>query len=204
MVLARKAQAGQLRTTWFARHNLTPLTEPPEHWPAAYRDVVRRRVAAIQNRAELGILEQPEFKRRWAVESSGQDRTAALRAWLLNRCEAPELWYDHHGGAKRPRPLTVAGLAELVGQDASVVQVASIHAPDRNLAEVLAEIAADEHVPASAVLRYRESGLLKRAAWETVWRLQREEDAAYASGDHVKAIEIREGIPNPPKYTLAD
>ena len=53
------------------------------------------------------------------------------------------------------------------------------------------------HVPHLAQLRYRGSGLLKRAVWEQAWELQRAEDrtgrqldipvpAIYASADFVK------------------
>ena len=45
-----------------------------------------------------------------------------------------------------------------------------------------------------AALRYTESGMQKRAAWEEVWRLQRREDAGQDVG----------AIPVPPKYAQAD
>jgi hypothetical protein len=48
-------------------------------------------------------------------------------------------------------------------------------------------------VPHLPILRYSESGLRKRAEWESVWDLQRKEDA----GDKVE-------IPVPPKYVSKD
>lgn len=59
----------------------------------------------------------------------------------------------------------------------------------------------DEHVPFLSALRYKPSGLKKRADWEHVWDLQREEDAAE---DEPAKRKIRDTIPVPPKYTSAD
>ena len=79
-----------------------------------------------------------------------------------------------------------------------VVSVARLLArPDADLRGVLAEIIAEVHVPYLAQFRYRGSGLLKRAAWEQAWELQRAEDRTgrqldipvptiYASADFVK------------------
>jgi hypothetical protein len=65
---------------------------------------------------------------------------------------------------------------------------------DMPLVEVLEEIVKDEHVPYLAALRYKDSGLSKRADWEQVWELQREEDRTGKRLD----------IALPPKYTSAD
>ncbi|MFJ2304741.1 DUF7008 domain-containing protein [Streptomyces sp. NPDC087787] len=51
-----------------------------------------------------------------------------------------------------------------------------------------------EHVPYLAALRYKDSGLRKRAQWEQVWEQQREEDRTGQRLD----------IKVPPKYTSAD
>jgi hypothetical protein len=56
-------------------------------------------------------------------------------------------------------------------------------------------------MPFLAVLRYKPSGLKKRADWEEVWDLQRPEDAA---PDESAKRKIRDSIPVPPKYTSAD
>ena len=37
VVLARKMAAGEVQTTWFERHNSTPITELPRHWPDPVR-----------------------------------------------------------------------------------------------------------------------------------------------------------------------
>src|SRR5690606_38017914 len=47
IVLARRIAAGEVETTWFARHGSTPITGVPAHWPADYRALVERRIALI-------------------------------------------------------------------------------------------------------------------------------------------------------------
>jgi len=203
IVLARKAASGQARTTWFTRHGLTPMTEPSAAWPIAYRETVRNRIAAIESHPDLAILEQPEFKRRWSGEGWDQERETALRTWLLDQCERPELWYEDHSGALRPRPLTITRLAGILQEASAVTAAANAYAPGASLTEVLDDIIAGEHIAAAPALRYRESGMLKRAAWERVWRLQREEDGARRESNAVMANEIRDSIPSPPQVHVS-
>src|SRR5690606_8975491 len=66
---------------------------------------------------------------------------------------------------------------------------------------VVADLITDEHVPFLAALRYKPSGLKKRADWEHVWDLQRQEDAI---PDGYEKNLFRDAIPVPPKYTSAD
>ncbi|MFC4854142.1 BREX-2 system adenine-specific DNA-methyltransferase PglX [Actinophytocola glycyrrhizae] len=204
IVLARRIAAGEVATTWFERHGSTPITGLPEHWPETYRDVVERRIAAIQHDASLGILEQPGFKRRWATEGWDKLQQVALHDWLLRRCEAPELWFAHRDGVKCPHPLTIDQLADQLQLDQAVVDVAGIYAPGQDLVEVLSDLIAEEQVPYLAALRYRESGLLKRAQWEEVWALQRQEDEARSNGQEALAVEIHGRTPVPPKYSATD
>ncbi|HEX5496280.1 MAG TPA: DNA methylase, partial [Mycobacteriales bacterium] len=65
---------------------------------------------------------------------------------------------------------------------------------DAPLADVLAAVVAEEHVPYLAALRYSDTGLRKRAEWEHVWDLQRQEDRTGKRLD----------IPVPPKYGPPD
>ncbi|MGH4021345.1 MAG: BREX-2 system adenine-specific DNA-methyltransferase PglX [Pseudonocardiaceae bacterium] len=204
IVLARRVAAGRLETTWFARHGSPPVTELPQHWPTAYQNVVRRRIGAIENQAEIGILERPEFKRRWATNGWDAIERAALRDWLLDRCEESQIWFDDRGGTRHPRPLTVGQLADRLRSDRTLVEAAGMYGPGQSLTDVLEGLIANEHVPYLASLRYRGSGLLKRAQWEEVWRLQRDEDIVRASGKEDAAIQIRDKIPQPPKYSSAD
>ncbi|MCI2422751.1 BREX-2 system adenine-specific DNA-methyltransferase PglX [Saccharopolyspora sp. K220] len=203
IVLARKTAEGDA-TEWFHRHGSTPVTELPEHWPPGYRDVVQRRINAIEEFTRIGTIERPEFKRRWVTDGWDKMQEAALRDWLLDRCEAPALWFNDNAGTKHPRPLTVNQLAGLLGADDEVVEAAEIYAPGRQLTEILADLVGTAQVPYLAALRYRESGLRKRSEWEQVWQLQRQEDEARSSRCEAAAIEQRDEIPVPSKYSAAD
>ncbi|WFE65524.1 BREX-2 system adenine-specific DNA-methyltransferase PglX [Micromonospora sp. WMMD714] len=201
IVLARRVAAGEAETQWFARHSSTPITELPAHWSDDYRAVVRRRIEVIEANRNIGLIERPECKRRWATDGWDAMQAKALRDWLLDRCEARELWYHHVDGVEQPRPLTTAQLADELRRDADVLTVAGLYAPGQDLGTVIAGLVADEHVPHLAALRYKDSGLGKRADWEQVWELQRAEDAL---PDEAARREFRKGIPVPPKYTSAD
>src|SRR5262249_46061875 len=65
IVLARKVRDEGLHTAWFERHGSTPITDVPDHWPADYRELVERRIAAIENNPQIALIEQPQYKRRW-------------------------------------------------------------------------------------------------------------------------------------------
>jgi hypothetical protein len=79
--------------------------------------------------------------------------------------------------------------------DADWIAVAEIYngGPIENLENVVIELAMSEAVSFLPVLRYTETGLRRRAEWDQVWRLQREEDR----GSNVE-------IPVPLKYTAKD
>jgi hypothetical protein len=201
IVLARKMARCEAETQWFARHGSTPITELPEHWPAEYRAVVERRITVVEGNRNIGLIERPECKRRWATEGWEAMQAKALREWLLDRCEARGLWFHHLDGIEHPRPLSVGQLADELRRDPDVLAGAALYAPGRDLAKVLADLVADEHVPYLAALRYKDTGLDKRADWEDVWRQQREEDAA--TDDAIKR-KIRDRIPVPPKYKPVD
>nr|WP_026455415.1 BREX-2 system adenine-specific DNA-methyltransferase PglX [Saccharomonospora iraqiensis] len=200
IVLARRVAAGEVDTAWFDRHGSTPVTEVPQHWPEWYRQLVQDRIEAIESRRDLELLERPEHKRRWAAESWEKREAEALRTWLLDRCERRELWFGLRDGFEQPRTRTVHQLADAFRDDADMHAVASLYAadhlgkPDLSLAQVLERVVADQHVPYLAALRFKEPGLRKRAQWERVWQLQREEDATGRRLD----------IPVPPKYTSGD
>lgn len=182
IVLARKVEAGEVETAWFTRHGSTPVTEIPAHWPDWYRDIVQARIDIITSRKDIALIERPECKRRWSAEPWEKKERAALRTWLLDRCEDRALWFEVRDGMKQPRPLTVNNLADKLGSDADFTSVAALYAadhlgkPDLPLAQVLTEVIADEHVPYLAAMRYKDSGLRTRAEWEKVWEKQREED----------------------------
>ena len=196
IVMARRMKVGELETEWFTRLGSTPVTEIPVDWPQEYRDVVAKRIEAIERRRDIGLLERPECKRRWQSEAWKKKEQAALRNWLLDRCEDRDLWYvTDHQGSQQPRSMTVNRLADRMRGDADVVSVARLFGgQDADLADVLKEIIADEHVPYLSQFRYAGTGLLKRLLWEKTWDQQREEDRTGQRLD----------IPVPPKYKKED
>ena len=193
IVLARALVDGSDSSAWFARHNSTPITSLPEHWPADYRALVQRRIDLIESDPSIRLLEKPENKRRWASEPWEKQQTAALRSWLLDRLESRAYWFDRQG---RPAPLSIAQLADRVERDADFVSVLALWQGMQGVPVVksLTSLLADEAVPYLAAWRYKESGLRKRADWEATWALQRREDAGESVGV----------IPVPPKYTNTD
>ncbi|WP_420734644.1 BREX-2 system adenine-specific DNA-methyltransferase PglX [Brevibacterium luteolum] len=193
IVLARKVAAGQAQTAWFERHGSTPVTEIPDRWPAAYRDLVQRRIDLIQSDRSIGLLERPEYKRRWAATPWEKQQEQALRGWLLDRLEDRRYWFDAQG---RPMPRSIAQLADLVARDEEVMGVLALWEGRRDvpLTTSLTRLLVDEAVPYLAAYRLKETGMRKRAAWEETWDLQRREDAGEQVGP----------IPVPPKYTSAD
>ncbi|MFB8780455.1 hypothetical protein VSS38_12215 [Streptomyces albogriseolus] len=96
---------------------------------------------------------------------------AALRSWLLDAAERGELWFEERDGFTVPRPLTVNQRADELRHDQEVQAVAALYAADHlgKRDASLATVIAAEHVPYLAALRYKDSGLRKRAQWKQVW-----------------------------------
>lgn len=196
IVMARKMAADELETTWFTRHGSVPTTEIPDHWPAAYRAVVERRIALIESHRYIGLVEKPEYKRRWQWSDAGFEsgwavrEKDALERWQLDRLEEERYWQGD------PALKSVNVLADLARGDAEFCRAAALYEgqdhPD--LATLVARLVAKESVPFLPSLRYAESGRRKRAQWERVWDLQRRED----EGSDVDAIDV------PPKYKRED
>ncbi|MFE2473741.1 BREX-2 system adenine-specific DNA-methyltransferase PglX [Streptomyces mirabilis] len=198
IVLARRIASGEVATKWFTHHGHTPITEIPSHWPTPYREIVQKRIDAIESNRAIGMVERPEYKRRWATEGWDALQEKALRSWLLDRMENRDHWFEENG---HPTILTLARFADALSRDEDFVSVAKLYAPRKELVKVVAELITDEHVPFLSALRYKPSGMKKRADWEEVWDLQRKEDAA---PDEPARRKIRDSIPVPPKYTSAD
>ena len=213
IVLARRIAEGEVETKWFERHGSTPITEIPEHWPVAYHDLIRRRIEAIESNASVALIEQPEYKRRWNDEPWEAQQERALCGWLLDRLETPSLWSE-------PRLTTTATLADRMREDQEFLQVAELYTgrPDFDVAKLVAGLVDNQSVPLLSVLRYKPSGLRKRAAWERTWDLQGLEDAIetrvelpasdpeHLTAEEAAALKAKEigAIPVPPRYTSAD
>ena len=218
IVMARKMAAGELETTWFERHGSTPITEIPTEWPDDYKQLVEQRIKLMQTDRNIGLIEQPEYKRRWNTESWESQLERALRSWLLNRLET---YFDFDGrmnDAGTPTAtleiglISLAQLADAARQDADFMQVAALYRDDPafEVLKLVSDLVEAESVPLLPVLRYKAAGLRKRAEWERTWELQREEDKLTQRREDAKEdvplsglAALRE-IPVPPKYTSGD
>jgi hypothetical protein len=241
IVLARKMAAGETQTTWFERHASTPITELPAEWPADYRQLVERRIAMIESDPNIRLIEQPEYKRRWNTEPWDTQLERALREWLLDRLES---YFDFDGRMResgqqsavggQPEEkkaesrsliaesslVSVAKLADVARQDAEFQQVGELYCDDPafDVQKLVEELVAAECVPFLPALRYKDSGLRKRAEWEQTWAFQRLEDAIDSRTKlpendpqyltEVQARDLKQhqigDIPVPPKYASAD
>ena len=201
IALARKVACGDAETAWFARHGSTPITELPSAWPDWYRDLVNRRIELIESDSDVALVERPENKRRWARDSWESLESEALESWLLDRLEDRRLWFEGTGDAERAVCRSLAQLADQIAiLDPDFLNVARLW---KGMVEIdpvgiVAELVADEHVPAQSAARYKAKGFDKRRQWERTWDLQRMEDRGEALPDGLARI------PVPPKYGQAD
>ncbi len=170
--MARKMVNGELETTWFQRHRSTPITEIPEHWPEDYRQLVERRINLIESDRYIGLIERPEYKRRWNQEPWEEQEKQALRGWLQDRLEQKRYWPES-------RLQSVRSLSARAEIDADFMRVAELYIgyPGFEVSSLVADLVESESVPFLPVLRYKPSGLRKREIWEKTWDLQRQEDA---------------------------
>ena len=193
IVMARQVMRGDLETTWFERHGSKPITELPSDWPDAYLSLVERRIQFIETNKEIGLIERPEYKRRWNDEPWQDQQQRALRNWLLDRLESTRY---RKGTNEHPELTTTAQMADLASGDHEFLQFAALYRgrSDFHVAALVNELVESESVPFLPALRYKPSGLRKREVWERTWDLQRRQDAGDDVGD----------IPVPPKYATAD
>jgi hypothetical protein len=224
--MARKMAAGELGTTWFERHGSTPITEIPVEWPEDYRKLVEQRIKLIETDRNIGLIEQPEYKRRWNMKPWESQLEQALRNWLLDRLES---YFDFDGRMNdegKPTAkiditmISTARLADVARQDADFMQVGELYRGDPafDITRLVAELVEAESVPLLPILRYKSSGMRKRREWEQTWDLQRQEDAIDArtklpqddpqylterQAQDLKRHEVGD-IPVPPRYTGSD
>lgn len=210
IALARKIAAGEEQSEWFARHGSTPTTEVPD----IGKEIIERRLRLIATDKSIGLIERPEYKRRWNLTPWAEQLTTALRTWLLDRLETLS-----QAPSADPALFSVSDLAERTRADADFQRVAGLYTnrPDFDLTSLVADLVAAESVPSLPGQRYKDTGLRKRTQWEDTWAKQRAEDAITArltasglTGDALKqaihsAVKAEIGeIPVPPKYTSAD
>ena len=163
--------------------------------------VSQKRIDLIENNKSIGLLEQFQHKRRWQVEPWDSQLNRALQTWLLTHLES---YFDLDGrmndsGTPTAHPLlttptliSTGQLTDLVRQSEPFLQVGELYRndPTFNVQTLVDDLINQETVPLLPILRYKQSGLRKRADWEHTWALQRQEDAG----------EPIETIPVPPKY----
>ena len=218
--------SGELQTAWFERHGSSPIIELPRDWPSDYRALVERRIELIENDLNIGLIEQPDNKRRWNTEPWRSQVERALRCWLLTRLEGYSDFDGRMDNDSRPTNrfdialTSVAKLADVARQDPVFLQVGELYRDDPafDVSRLVTDLVEAESVPLLPLLRYKPSGLRKREEWEKTWRIQRQEDTIDARlklpKDHpdylteldAKALKKKQvgTIPIPPKYTSAD
>ncbi len=135
-----------------------------------------QRIALIESDRNMGLIERPEYKRRWNFAPWEELEQAALRSWLLDRLEAPHHWQG------KPQLKSVAKLTDTVRVDREFMQIAELYAghSEFDATAMVAELVESESVPFLPVLRYAALGVRKRAEWEACWSKQRDEDAVDA------------------------
>jgi hypothetical protein len=132
IIMARQMVAGVLDTTWFERHGSTPITELPSHWPADYHSIVEKRIALIEENKWIGLVERPEYKRRWQWRPWEEQEKDALRESLLNLLEDTRYW------GKPPAIQSVNRLADRARGDANFMTAAALYTgrPDFTVAKL--------------------------------------------------------------------
>ena len=195
IALARKVAAGEEETAWFTRHGSTPITEMPAHWPAAYRDLVQRRLDLIAVRPVIRLLEKPEHKRRWATEPWEKQVEQGAARLAARPAGGPAVLVRRAGPADAASPS--AQLADVVARDADLVSVL--------------ELWAGRHGQSGRRSRCPAAGPTRRCR---TWRRTGSRTPACASarrgsrpGPAAPRGRRRAGrrpIPVPPKYTSAD
>ncbi|TVR43182.1 MAG: BREX-2 system adenine-specific DNA-methyltransferase PglX [Planctomycetota bacterium] len=175
--LARQMEDGEEETSWFSRHHSTPITDIPEHWPAEYQAIVQRRLDLIASNKHIALLEKPEHKRRWQSEPWDKQVASALHAWLCDQLEQAHIWPRQQEGTL-PQALSARQIADLAFSDAAFTTAADLYRGHDTYDRIIliTELMNDQSVPYAAAWRYTDDGLRKRADWEQVWDLQREED----------------------------
>ncbi|MEQ9075832.1 MAG: BREX-2 system adenine-specific DNA-methyltransferase PglX [Sandaracinaceae bacterium] len=145
-------------------------------------DSVRAEVDAVRRSKELGVIEDPAYKRTYRDSFRELDLEGALEQWILDQAEAK--------AADTDSCFRLADVLVEVTDEAIKVVADALRIENTNAGAALGDAA----VPYVACLRYTDAGLEKRAAWEKTWELQRQEDAGENVGD----------IPVPPKYAQKD
>lgn len=203
ILLARAMADGQETSHWFDRHGTTPVTEIPSRWSKEYRAVAEARLEAIRSSPLLQVLERPDFKHRWVTPRWEEVWRPALEEWLLTQCETRELWYTlGPDGTEIPTVRTVSELADLLEDVSAVAEAVDTHTPGTTLRRLLPALLQNEHVPSTAAVRYRPSGLRKHEDWTRLWERQWQQE--HPDSKDAQESWKESALPAPPKFTSAD
>lgn len=174
LLLARIAQGE--KSIFYEVHAYRGTGKRKQEPTQSVRTVIDNRLRIIASNADIRLIEQVDFKRRWQVEPWDKQVHTALREWMLDRLETSK--YQGGSEGKIPELTTAARIADVASSDGEFMQVAAVYRgrPDFDVPALVAELIENESVPFLPVLRYKPSGRRKREVWERTWDLQREED----------------------------
>jgi hypothetical protein len=168
--------------------------------------------------SDISLIESPSYKRQWfgrqgvygSASSTFEDkRRDAIKLVLMRRLESlcdvdarlgllqPTRARGNHTPAMLGTALiSVARLADCARSDLLFMHAAEVYRDDPafDVQVLVAELVESESIPFLPVLRYKQSGLRKRAQWEEHWqslRLSMTEEAAV-------------DLITPPKYVTGD
>ena len=173
--------------------------EVPSTWPLSMREIWKKRIDTIKATPELRLIEEPHYKRRWIGRQGLFNHTRnkseldrECENWLLRRLET---YFDFDGrltaqssesieqvGSLVPFSgiaiYSIALLADAARRDPQFMEVGELYRDDPafDVQALIEELVLAESVPHLPILRYKDSGLRKRAEWEKTWDLQRRED----------------------------
>ena len=183
--LARRAATGEVTRYWFE----AMVVEPSADVPACYREdttrKLRQRLELIETNEAVGLIEGPEYKRKWEPMAFRDDIRVAALQWLSTRIEDVV--------RSRNRPAVLQQIVAAVQDDSRFLAVASIYQNRRDVdvTGLVRSVLESQSVPNHPFHTYTSSGLAKRRAWEDIWSMQRRKDA----GENVGKT------PPPPEYS---
>jgi hypothetical protein len=162
-------------TAWFERNGyLVPADPVMARLSRAMHRLIAVRMEIIQSNRFIGLIERPEYKRRWTKRDWNEEVRDAATTALLDAVEAVA---TADVVVHSLRALTSAAL-----RDPRVHAIAALRFPgEDDLVRALADLVEAESVAFLTAWRFTDSGLEKRARWETTWALQRREDAGETS-----------------------
>jgi hypothetical protein len=208
VLLARQVEAEEVETQWFARHGRSPVTDFPARYSGGQRERLEHRLALIESDDRLQLLEQPQFKRRWAVADFAAETKAACESWLLDRIED---LFAAGGALAEPRPYTLEEVSAALRQDVRVPAVLEVLAGTAafDLEGTAGRLLAENALPDNPYRVHTDEGIRKLRRWQWVWEMQELEDRTPAGRPPLTFVDPdtgakTESIPVPPKFDKGD